>query len=549
MVESGDPLISSDEEENLLDTLNEGFENVPEEETLNQNNTTGLIPAVAEEEMNEDIDAFGLMTLLKTILARNTMPHILLLVITTFALSMLSNNSAEGSSTVAAMGFISLAVAYSVVALLSRSESMKGVLHTNSFSVDEGGDKTFSLLLIHKIKQIAKVWSLPLVTTGAILMLMMVLFGEEGPLAIVGTNLPIILGSLFVAWSIGQGISFRTSISTLIEEKVADKSSEVNTPAFWPVAITMMIANLLIGIILIMLFSSIQDKELATSLDQASASVGGHILFLALILISQGGLLWWSKELIETASSNKKSNAFSLRWGIAVQAFATWHLMSVYRQNMMVSPSTFTTIEEGLLMILTVLLAIWAITTKGIAKENSIFTRDNALFWGLAFGFGYAGSIAMVANVMGDVKGVLIAGHLITWITLQLLHRAALKDHLTSMGHITPNSTQGNAEVSEGVDENGSKDKDESTEETDGIAESEVNNSVNDVEHNENNDTTADNGDSIGDDKGVDWSNNIPEPITSGVDWDDNEEGGLQTSSNASEESESQLDDDLELLD
>ena len=49
MVESGDPLISSDEEENLLDTLNEGFENVPEEETLNQNNTTGLIPAVAEE--------------------------------------------------------------------------------------------------------------------------------------------------------------------------------------------------------------------------------------------------------------------------------------------------------------------------------------------------------------------------------------------------------------------------------------------------------------------------------------------------------------------
>lgn len=502
----------------------------------NDEDLDNLVPATGVEEINEEIDAFGIMALLKTILARDTMPHILLLTISAFLLNLLSRSSADGSAVIAAMGFISLAGAYAVVALLSQKKSMQRMLHTNPFTLDEGGEKTFSIVMIHKTKQIMKVWALPLVITGALLMLMMVLFSEEGPLGYVGAYLPIALGSLFVAWSIAQGVSFRASIATLIKEKVSDKSNEVNSPNFWPAAITMLVANLILGILLIMLFSAIQDKELATSLDQASASIGAHVLFLVLIIVSQGGLLWWSKTLVERASTAKQSNAFSLRWGIAVQAFATWHLMSVYRQYMMVSPSTFTTIEEGLLMVFTVLLAIWGMTTKGIAKENSIFSKDNALFWGLAFGFGYAGSIAMVANVMGDVKGVLIAGHLITWLTLQLLHRAALKDYLVSNDMLDGSSEDSSEDGESNAEDDGTENDDTDNDETKSPSVEENDDSddsysgteepAEERDSNGNNSAaTSDNidsdGDAIGDDSNVDWSGDIPAPIGSEVDWDD----------------------------
>jgi hypothetical protein len=192
-------------------------------------------------------------------------------------------------------------------------------------------------------------------------------------------------------------------------------------------------------------------------------------------------------------------------------------------------------------MIITVLLAIWGMTTKGIAKENSIFSRENALFWGLAFGFGYAGSIAMVANVLGDVKGVLIAGHLITWMTLQLLHRAALKDFLISNGQIDK----------AGNDKTESSDTPSENSGSEAIAVS--------VEDVENNATDGDNidlqGDAIGDDSNVDWRGEIPDPIGTDDDWGgdvQNENPSANTDeedSSDQDETNGSFDDDLELLD
>ena len=550
MVASNDPSLADGEEvddllNELIDSSNDSTEVSDDSpDTSSSGESNSLIPAVGDEVMNEDIDSFGILTLLRTILARNTMPHILLLATSAFFLNILANSSADGSAEFAAMGFISLAGSYAIVALLSKKESLQRMLHTNPFSLTEGEEKTFSNVMIHKTKQIVKVWALPLVITGALLMPLMVIFGEEGPLGSVASHLPLALGSLFVAWSIGQGVSFRASVATMIKEKVSEKSTEISPPHFWPVAITMMVANIIVGVLLIILFSAIQDKELATSLDQASTSIGGHVLFIVLILASQGGLLWWSKEFVESASTNKQSNSFSLRWGIAVQAFATWHLMSVYRQYMMASPSAFTTIEEGFLMIITVLLAIWGMTTKGIAKENSIFTKDNALFWGLAFGFGYAGSIVMVANVIGDVKGVLIAGHLITWLTLQLLHRAALKDFLITNGQIDK-SRNDKVEPSDTSSE-------DSGSEAVVAAGKDTGDGGDDASVGENIDID---GDAIGDDSNVDWSGEIPDPIVADEDWGEEVQNEIPPVNTDDEDSSDQdeingsLDDDLELLD
>ena len=178
MVASNDPSLADGEEvddllNELIDSSNDSTEVSDDSpDTSSSGESNSLIPAVGDEVMNEDIDSFGILTLLRTILARNTMPHILLLATSAFFLNILANSSADGSAEFAAMGFISLAGSYAIVALLSKKESMQRMLHTNPFSLTEGEEKTFSNVMIHKTKQIVKVWALPLVITGALLMLL-----------------------------------------------------------------------------------------------------------------------------------------------------------------------------------------------------------------------------------------------------------------------------------------------------------------------------------------------------------------------------------------
>ena len=78
-------------------------------------------------------------------------------------------------------------------------------------------------------------------------------------------------------------------------------------------------------------------------------------------------------------------------------------------------------------MIVTVFLAIWALTSKGEGSESALFTRDNALFWGVAFGYAYAGSVAMITSVMDDVRTVLIGGHILVVATVVWSQRSMLE--------------------------------------------------------------------------------------------------------------------------
>jgi len=77
-------------------------------------------------------------------------------------------------------------------------------------------------------------------------------------------------------------------------------------------------------------------------------------------------------------------------------------------------------------MVVTVFLAIWALTSKGEGSNSAFFTRDNALFWGVAFGYAYAGSVAMITSVMDNVRTVLIAGHILVVMTVMYLQRSML---------------------------------------------------------------------------------------------------------------------------
>lgn len=115
------------------------------------------------------------------------------------------------------------------------------------------------------------------------------------------------------------------------------------------------------------------------------------------------------------------------KWFWATQLFITWHVLSIFRSVDSASNDTLIFIEELFLMIITVFLAIWALTSKGEGTQSTLFTRENALFWGVAFGYAYAGSVAMITSVMDDVRTVLIGGHILVVATVMWSQRTMLE--------------------------------------------------------------------------------------------------------------------------
>ena len=126
--------------------------------------------------------------------------------------------------------------------------------------------------------------------------------------------------------------------------------------------------------------------------------------------------------------------------------FVAWHLLTIWRQNFL-NPSTVQVFaEEIILMIFTVFFAIWSMTAKGYKSSFRLITEENALTWGLAFGYAYAGSVAMLTSFFEDIKIVMLIGHSVVVITVVLLHKRVLSsvigtdDYDVEISRITVNN-------------------------------------------------------------------------------------------------------------
>ena len=81
---------------------------------------------------------------------------------------------------------------------------------------------------------------------------------------------------------------------------------------------------------------------------------------------------------------------------------------------------------------MTVVAAIWSLAKDTHRRGFKLFTKQNAVFWGLAFGMAYSGSIAMI-SVLGSklsegaigglgMSATIGIGHLITAGTMMWIH-------------------------------------------------------------------------------------------------------------------------------
>ena len=118
---------------------------------------------------------------------------------------------------------------------------------------------------------------------------------------------------------------------------------------------------------------------------------------------------------------------FSFKWMIVAQLFITWHAFSVYRRTWMEPSEWSTIIEEGLLMALTVIFAVWSLTTYTVRDGKRLISEDASLPLGISFGYAYAGSVAMLTGTFDNLKEVMIFGHILSICAMVLLLRPTLR--------------------------------------------------------------------------------------------------------------------------
>ena len=423
----------------------------------------------------------SLISLARTLVSTSTMPHLFLITILSTVLYITS--SADSLTNISAMAFTSLSIGYGISALASNNSTVKKWITLDQELSDE---RPFIIRNLAKFR----ICVFPLVMAIISFFAMILLFGDNGVIPIGDGVLPLVMGSLFVVWSIVQGTSFTkwaSSVSAKLTEK--QKRTNLQISIIFSIGIIALMSSALAAI-----FYKIHDLDL---------SIGGALLdslpfafITVLVLVANVGYNWQLKKL---ASMKYRLHNFSNRWTIICHVFISWHLLTLWRQIFLDPTNIQVLFEELILMIFTVFIAIWSMTAKGYKSNFRPINEENALSWGLAFGYAYAGSVAMLTTVFDDITTVMQIGHAVVIIAVIVIHRKVLTD-IIGQDNLA-------VEVSRIVEHNrDSKEEEPEIEQLDDPDETPV--------------ETESQEESWQEDQDVDWENDEEIPVIEDVEWD-----------------------------
>ena len=363
--------------------------------------------AILREYENQNV---SMVKLVKTLLSTATMPHVVMIVIASTVFYLLAG--LNSLTVFSSMAFTSLAVAYAITALLSNNGVVRQMI-----TLDEISLETDQYLLKSTIKKF-KICLFPLGVAAGVFFIINTLTGENGILPGSSDLIPTALGMLFILWSIIQGSSF----SQWASSNSAQNFQKVGKTGGLKLSIlTTILATIVFGLFLSTLFYQLNDFD-RTLTDSLLASIP----FIITVLIVTGASLAYSRKLKILASMKPSLQHFSGKFSMICHLFITWHLLTIWRQNFL-DPSSFQVfLEEIVLMIFTVLFAIWSMTSKSYKSNFRLITEDNALTWGLSFGYAYAGSVAMLTSFFDDIKTVMLIGHCLVVLTVLIMHKIIL---------------------------------------------------------------------------------------------------------------------------
>ena len=375
------------------------------------------VNSVLDELSSQKTSIWGLI---KTLLSPQTLPHLALIVM--FSTTFYIIASIDGLTTYAAMSFISVSFGYAITAVLSNTEFVQKLTKLpsrESNDSDEGQSPNDQLGRFKRVIFSFRICIFPLVMSALTMIGLMFLFSGNGALSDLKDGMALALGLLFIIWSIVQGRSFAKWTSTISVSKNPQSSEKRGKPMAQ--AIIHGLAMLLIAFIGVCIFRLLQGGDMAPSkilianFPYLIATLGLHVFAVT-----------WSWKSRVAASRDVAMSAFTWKWTLMAQAFITWHALTIWRHIDMNTNDSQLIIEEVLLMIFTVFMAIWTLTSRGIKSKRPLFNQNNALPWGLSFGYAYAGSVAMLTVVLDELTSVMMAGHLVVILTILWMQRSVL---------------------------------------------------------------------------------------------------------------------------
>ena len=360
----------------------------------------------------------------RNLVSPSTLPHVVLLGLAGTGLYMLSASDSDSLFAIGIAGYIGLSIGYALTAWMQEMDVIHRFSHFQPLAKKDIG--LLEKMMMYVIR-IFTSWISPILL-GLIPFLLVAGFlnSESGSEQV--DYWAMALGGLFIVWSLAQGRALATSLRIFVGGRAARIDSiHRSSRRITSTTMHMMIIGAFAGLTYWALVSGAKSAE-----DMGALERMGPVLFAIVAVAIQAALFWYTTERRVIDSERKDTAAFGFAWGLFMQIFVTWHLLSAYRRFISDDWGIFTMIEEFLLMVITVIAAIWSLAKNTHSRGFKLFTKENAVFWGLSFGMAYSGSIAMIAVLGSKLSGGAISafgmsatigiGHLITAATMMWIH-------------------------------------------------------------------------------------------------------------------------------
>lgn len=332
--------------------------------------------------------------MLKIFSSPSTLPHLLSLGAFSGFLYIAMKVDLFGSEMQGSIIFLSLSVSYIFAALLTPSRMGKwiftvqksddGVLNRNYWL---GG---FSRLI-------------PIITVaGTIWLLSNLVLGNEQ----LG-NARIFLALMFIAMSVFQGVSL--AYGWVVYSRKAQRSPR-KSRAGGIFSFGMSMVTVIVLIPLVWWFGYGAEDPRNSGFTQNI-----YWIFFLLIIALLGILL---DRYTKSVRSREGVDGVALdKVFFFIFLTSCWHLLGAWRRSPIWADKSSggMLIEEGILMSISIILAVWSMAKRGEKGGWKIFQGQSAVFWGIGFGFIYAGSISsLTALSEGSLLTTTAIGHAIT---------------------------------------------------------------------------------------------------------------------------------------
>lgn len=336
----------------------------------------------------------------------STLPHIVLLVIFSGSLYGAMSMDVFGSESQGAAIFVSLSLSYMVAALIRPSRLGRFLL-----TVESNGEGVLKKKYLTK----GLIKTLPVIALASLIWYFLNINLNKENL----NDLKLILAMMFIAMSLFQGLTLTVGwieYGKKIRGPARDSRSGVNQPLF------RIVISLLLLSPLVWWFGY-------GAVNPSNANFSTNVVwFIFLMTIVFLGLLM--ERYTKSSREGAEVDGVALdRVYFLIFITACWHLLSSWRRAPFTvdQSSVGLFIEESILMSITIFLAVWSLSKKGIKRGWKIFQGQSAIFWGVCFGLAYCGSVSSLTVLSeGSLMTTTAIGHAITAIVMLAMCPIAL---------------------------------------------------------------------------------------------------------------------------